>query len=296
MNKLKIKKLFNDNDIHLDKCNSLIISDYNKYLKFYYTLYSINNTSSVKELTFSDEVILNNNELKKSNFILLDLRNPSEIINQLEFKKDTLLTKWLLDKIDKEIDIDQPLTLIENGLSHFNNEYVEFDMKSIEINKLLDILSTINFVNYRFDDVISLFKKIVSEYLSNHPEITMFVFVDEYIDADDIKLDNIYIFSNNLNYDNFILFENEIINLNVDSLVEVVYDEFPDIIDKENIRLLINSNINNIINDNNINLVEEDLVVISVIIKEKLGLDYNLNFDIEEINKKMYYHYLKMVK
>lgn len=116
----ELEVIYNDHidTIYFTNHNGLLVSDYNLYYNAYLQLTTFNNKSI--------EIRINGNKIDKTNFLLLDLSNPTLIKNNLSESKSSSYMEYVYDTLEQKIDPYEIEVMLEEYLQ---SKEVNYDLK-----------------------------------------------------------------------------------------------------------------------------------------------------------------------
>lgn len=222
---LKISGEYEQN-ISIEKDNKLKIINYKTYLDFYKYFY------------LKQNLFVQNKEVNKKDFIVIDVTNVNGIIKQMEFNKGNIFYEYVINtynniSLDKKepfyLEFLKQIDVLKENLD-VNFEFVEEDNIDKVIMQNMDI--NINFDNL-FQTFLTTLNKVVNENITK----TYIIFYDSKIL--DIKLDsdNYYLFDLNqyLDIDKYnLLISSDVQEFNVNSLVNYIESIWPKGYEEEN--------------------------------------------------------------
>ena len=215
---LKISGEYEQN-ISIEKDNKLKIINYKTYLDFYKYFY------------LKQNLFVQNKEVNKKDFIVIDVTNVNGIIKQMEFNKGNIFYEYVINtynniSLDKKepfyLEFLKQIDILKENLD-VNFEFVEEDNIDKVIMQNIDI--NINFDNL-FQTFLTTLNKVVNENITK----TYIIFYDSKIL--DIKLDsdNYYLFDVNqyLDIDKYnLLISNNVKEFNINTLVDYIESIWP---------------------------------------------------------------------
>lgn len=194
---LKIKEVFENkqkthNFKYLSLVRVLVLQGYIDKTYWHYKGYFYKGSLGINDIIF----IKNINESQEQDH-LLDIENPSEIINRLEkidFNRFNILNKKLLKYCVEENKIEYTLSII-NSVNN-NRNYI----KLAEILESYDFIIIENLINILYSNNIYEIKELLEVskdfYFNTYNNILIAIYTNEHIDTKTIKKFNLYLENN----------------------------------------------------------------------------------------------------
>lgn len=266
---LKISGEYEQN-ISIEKDNKLKIINYKTYLDFYKYFY------------LKQNLFVQNKEVNKKDFIVIDVTNVNGIIKQMEFNKGNIFYEYVINtynniSLDKKepfyLEFLKQIDVLKENLD-VNFEFVEEDNIDKVIMQNMDI--NINFDNL-FQTFLTTLNKVVNENITK----TYIIFYDSKIL--DIKLDsdNYYLFDLNqyLDIDKYnLLISSDVQEFNVNSLVNYIESIWPKGYEEDEIRILLKHYFKYLIYLNEFDTVSIELYILGIILNKTYGLKQKINY------------------
>lgn len=292
---------FNDEVIgfELEQYNQLHIVNSEKFLKCMIRLKQLEGEKfdDYFQEKYKGNSYLFNQKMTSKNTLVLDLNDFSKVINHLSFHKTSLLRKIYLSELTKNVDELKVYDIISDLVNEFEfRSDIELWDKDIGLTKIFE----------------TMFQgKISSElsYLQNTGVITDLLL--EYIDVAELKRaiiivdsslkffdlsplitdERIIIFDTCINFNensnNYIIFDDEINNIFIQSLLEKIEFHWPVEVNVDELQSLLHVYLHMILNDEVIYLSRpsDNLMVLYIIVRKLLNLHITIPDEIRESNK-----------
>ena len=264
---LKISGEYEKN-ISIEKDNKLKIINYKTYLDFYKYFY------------LKHGLFIQNKEVNKKDFIVIDVTSIIGIIKQMEFSKGSIFYEFVINTYnDTSLDKKEPfyqeflkqIDILKENLN-VDFEFIEEDNIDKVIMQNIDI--NINF-NILFETFLTTLNKVVNENITK----TYIIFYDSKIL--DIKLDsdNYYLFDLNqyLDIDKYnLLISNDVQEFNINSLVNYIESIWPKDYEENEIRVLLKHYFKYLIYLNEFDTVSIELYILGIILNKTYGLNQKI--------------------
>lgn len=182
-----------EKELNISKQNKILILNKLKFAEFYSFFYRVIKLKEKSVLIYLGNKLIDNKSVNLFSFM-----DITEILEQMNFKKGTLLYEYFIScfRLEENIDVDILLyDLVDIVKSVINNSGFDIDYEINEdVEKML--FSLVDFkLNYSFDNVVPLFLKILEDYLEkNNNKINIIFYDSELIDCDVSKFDSCYVF------------------------------------------------------------------------------------------------------
>lgn len=214
----ELEVIYNDHidTIYLTNHNGLLVSDYNLYYDAYQQLTTFNNKSI--------EIRINGNKIDKTNFLLLDLSNPTLIKNNLSESKSSSYKEYVYDTLGQKIDPYEIEVMLEEYLQ---SKEVNYDLKQFSLQKFIDTFLEVS-GTMKFDDKI---KSILSSNIFNDKYV--FVLTDQEFTSSD----NVFFFSKKVMDFNIFFEQHQIFSYDIDSLATIYQKDNLQAIDNKELKV-----------------------------------------------------------
>lgn len=264
---LKISGEYEKN-ISIEKDNKLKIINYKTYLDFY------------KHFYLKQDLFIQNKEVNKKDFIVIDVTSIIGIIKQMEFSKGSIFYEFVINTYnDTSLDKKEPfyqeflkqIDILKENLN-VDFEFIEEDNIDKVIMQNIDI--NINF-NILFETFLTILNKVVNENITK----TYIIFYDSKIL--DIKLDsdNYYLFDLNqyLDIDKYnLLISSDVQEFNINFLVNYIESIWPKGYEENEIRVLLKHYFKYLIYLNEFDTVSIELYILGIILNKTCGLNQKI--------------------
>lgn len=265
----------------------MIYDNYQSFIKFYKFFDDI-----INEKNDNCKVLLNNKQLSSKEYILVNLIDTYSILNELKFKKGTLLYEYYIEKL---INIDPSfIDSLNNILYDINNSfretlpfktslYVDFDITKI-------FSCGVNVEPIILDNkLIDILMEILNEVVGNKIDKKFIIFFNsDYININKIKFDNIISFdiSEQFEFNNYnILLLDEPHNIFYDNVMEFCKRNWPVDYKNNEIELLVNKMKNYYFRFSEINTNNEKVLIISHLFNKYFKLNKNIKYNVHKIDQ-----------
>lgn len=260
----------------IDKEENILISKNNKVI--YKTEKDKNNLINkfYKVLIEKDEnykILIDKKNINSKNTILINLIDFTNIIENLKYKKGTLLCLYINNIISKEsIDYNK---IIEEFKNYYEEKLSDIEIAfSLEeeiieekvFNAIFSLNIDINFDSYQEKVITILNELIKQDFTKNY----ICLYNSSYITID-YNYNNLFLFDMNENisiFDQNIMINNGIKNTNIDLLIEEVKEKFPIPIEEQKIKELIIHYFKYFYKKDTIDSDNEGLIIISLIFND----------------------------
>lgn len=214
----ELEVIYNDHidTIYLTNHNGLLVSDYNLYYDAYQQLTTFNNKSI--------EIRINGNKIDKTNFLLLDLSNPTLIKNNLSESKSSSYMEYVYDTLGTKIDPYEIEVMLEEYLQ---SKEVNYDLKQFSLQKFIDTFLEVS-GTIKFEDKI---KCILSSNIFNNKYV--FVLTDQEFASSD----NVFFFSKKVMDFNIFFDQHPIFSYDIESLATIYLKDNLQAIDNKDLKV-----------------------------------------------------------
>lgn len=263
MNELKIY----DND-HIF---SIIIKQYNyilyknkidimKFIKLFY--------DSIEKNT---EIYINNNLITSKEYVIINLMDTMNIVNNLKYNKNTLLYEYLklLINNNSEMEIVNINNLIVKDFSKIIKKSklnIVFDIND-SLFEIFNATLDINF-KYNFIDVERNINILLNYILKSNPEKKFIIFLDTNLLKIKLKQNNFYLFDITDNYDikkYNLFFNNDFQNFEYKILIDNIKLSWPKAYKDDEIELSLYKYINLYFKNDSLTIKDENIKIVNSI-------------------------------
>lgn len=264
-----------ERNISIEKHNKLKIINSKTYLNFYKYFY------------LKKDILIQNKELSKKDYIIIDITSFVGIIRQMEFSKGSIFYEYVTD-IYENFSLEDKEKFYREFLNQVDmlREKINIDFEIIAEDNIDKVIMQNLDIEINFDILLEKFIEVLNKVMIENVNKTYIIFYDSKII--DIKLDgnNYYLFDVNqfLDISSYnLLISNEVIEFSLDSLIDYVESIWPvDYTDGEIKSLLIHY-FKYLIYLDYFDTVSVEIYLIGIILNKIYGLSQKINYT-KEIN------------
>lgn len=255
--------------LSIEKNNKLKIINNKTYLNFYKYFY------------LKRDVIVQNKEINKKDFVVIDLTSTTVIIKQMEFNKGSIFYDYVTYKYNN-ISLEEKDKFYQEFLKQIDllKESLKVDYEIVEEDNIDKVIIQNIDININFDNLFETALKVLNEIVKENVTKIYIIFYNSRLLNIKLDSDNYYLFDVNqyldINECN-LLFCDDIYNLNFSSLINYVENIWPKNYEDNEIKLYLNHYFKYLIYLNEFDTLSIEIYLIGLILNKLYGLNQKIN-------------------
>lgn len=255
--------------LSIEKNNKLKIINNKTYLNFYKYFY------------LKRDVIVQNKEINKKDFVVIDLTSTNGIIKQMEFNKGSIFYDYVTYKYNN-ISLEEKDKFYQEFLKQIDllKESIKINYEIVEEDNIDKVIIQNIDININFDNLFETTLKVLNEIVKENVTKIYIIFYNSRLLNVKLDSDNYYLFDVNqyLDINEYnLLFCDDIYNLNFSSLINYVENIWPKNYEDNEIKLYLNHYFKYLIYLNEFDTLSIEIYLIGLILNKLYGLNQKIN-------------------
>lgn len=255
--------------LSIEKNNKLKIINNKTYLNFYKYFY------------LKQDVIVQNKEINKKDFVVIDLTSNIGIIKQMEFNKGSIFYDYVTYKYNN-ISLEEKDKFYQEFLKQIDllKESLKINYEIVEEDNIDKVIIQNIDININFDNLFETTLKVLNEIVKENVTKIYIIFYNSRLLNVKLDSDNYYLFDVNqyLDINEYnLLFCDDIYNLNFSSLINYVENIWPKNYEDNEIKLYLNHYFKYLIYLNEFDTLSIEIYLIGLILNKLYGLNQKIN-------------------
>lgn len=255
--------------LSIEKNNKLKIINNKIYLNFYKYFY------------LKQDVIVQNKEINKKDFVVIDLTSNIGIIKQMEFNKGSIFYDYVTYKYNN-ISLEEKDKFYQEFLKQIDllKESLKINYEIVEEDNIDKVIIQNIDININFDNLFETTLKVLNEIVKENVTKIYIIFYNSRLLNVKLDSDNYYLFDVNqyLDINEYnLLFCDDIYNLNFSSLINYVENIWPKNYEDNEIKLYLNHYFKYLIYLNEFDTLSIEIYLIGLILNKLYGLNQKIN-------------------